>query len=303
MTELPDIDTADVSFIGYYNVIDQGGVSTIDPETALTADRIVEYTLYDNGWEADFEFRNKRLATARMKSDGWVAVYFDRTENLSGTTSEDGDQFLRNERDRGEYQGPFDIINNWNAWDSYDTGSGTEVDRTYPNVEFDYSEMHAAIADIVDNLDSTVDFDYEDVGIYNYQHEAASATTFLWNYIVGSHSADYVEDGTPYGRYLYTDGTDILEHLVVGCGTTTSNDNSRGPYGNEVSFEEQAMINTGGADQDDVDQGVQMGCFDVLAEELAPDAGTEYESYTDGDANTQNPHYTPAWINHLVVWG
>lgn len=95
MAELPDIDTSNVSHIAYFNAIDDGGVTTIDPEEVTSAPGIQDYTLYDNGLEGTFNLQETYddisladstvfpEATFRVKSDGWMVVYLDQYANFN----------------------------------------------------------------------------------------------------------------------------------------------------------------------------------------------------------------------------
>lgn len=84
MATLPDIDTSQVSFIGYWNAIEQGGVDEAnwDPMDTSSYSNVQTVESYDNGIQGDVTLPNNgRTARYRVKTDGWVVAWIDRTED------------------------------------------------------------------------------------------------------------------------------------------------------------------------------------------------------------------------------
>ena len=204
MSDLPDIDTSDVSYLAYYNAIDQGGpdATEVNPEEALTDGSIESYTLYDNGIVADYELSTGRIATARIKTDGWIVVYLDRTADYDQETDEL--QFIR---------GPWDFINTW-------TNDGS-------NGDIENNTLERAINSLVSNLENSGDIDYHwtDVGIYNYEYTSATDVTLL------SYGEDTSDDEV---TFLYTDGT-----TLYNADLTAAIDDSGGA---EVTWVEEDVV-------------------------------------------------------------
>lgn len=181
MAELPDINTSEVSFIAFWNAIDSGGVSSIEPEDALTDGSIQNYTLYDNGWEGDYSLENGRTAKVRIKSDGWLVAYLDRTEYYDQSAS------------RPDVNGPWDAFE-WNV-------SGDTFDITNNSLE-------RAIASLQGQLSNSGDIGYVsgDVGLYDYSRSDYTGWAVYTTYLSGStktygllHTGVTIEDAVLLG--------------------------------------------------------------------------------------------------------
>lgn len=179
MAELPDINTANVSYIAYWNAIEDGGALEIDPEEALSAGSLQSYTLYDNGWEGQYSINGHREATVRMKTDGWTVAYLDRsndyTQNQSYATA-----------------GTWDVLHNWD--DSY----------FQTQSELTNNALARAISSLRSNLSNSgsITFSLADVRLYDYEYPNTTTVTML--------SANYRdESGGSDHAFLYTSDTTL----------------------------------------------------------------------------------------------
>lgn len=181
MSDLPDIDTSEVGPIAYWNAHEHGA-SSIDPEEALDHGRIVEYTLYDNGWEGTFELHSHdREATVRVKTDGWIVAFLDRTNDYDLEMDEDEIHLIR---------GYWDLHRNW-----YQTESSA--------IEFTENALENAIDRLQAQLSDDHTYHWSDVGLYVYEYEDASTIT-------GMHA--HMETAS----FIITEGTDIDYASMAG---------------------------------------------------------------------------------------
>lgn len=172
MADLPDLDTSNILYIAYWNIRDQGGDSEWSVADSLTAQSVIQYTLYDNGVDGTLTLNNGRVAQFRMKDDGWLIVYIDRTQNYG---------------DSGAPRGAQDLIGQWTDNDTNGRGVQNALERAI-------NELRSE-SDAVDNHG----YSPGDVGLYNY--EDASATTVTVGSRVSTGTAEHlVETGTTVYR-------------------------------------------------------------------------------------------------------
>lgn len=262
MSDLPDLDTDEISFIGFWNAIDDGGVDSIEPEDCLDNDNLQEYTLYDNGWDGKYEFDyhegGPREFDVRVKSDGWFIAYLDRTENYS----------IKDERPN--INGPWDIIYDW-------TGSTNEnLDRN-------------VLTEIIDSLRSDQDnsgdmsFAHQDVGLYEYSREDYDGwALFASGYDEEEAGSSITEDV----GFLHT-GVEIVSSVLV-----TSLHGVPGGDGGEIVWD---------PDDTEVELGsfsggnYQASSLDTTESETdILDSDTEYKTYYHVD------YKGTAGVNHLI---
>lgn len=187
MSNLPDLDTGSAGFVAYWNAIDQGGVSSIDPEEVLTDGSVVQYTVYDNGVSGTTTLGNGRVANFRVKNDGWFVVFFPRGEN-----------FEIQQTDRDLVTGSYDIIHNWNVLDSGSTISPDALSRGIQSLQSNLSNS------------GSITFGYSDVGIYNYEYDNATTITCL------AQSLSDGSSGTEHPEFSYTAETTRVYHALCG---------------------------------------------------------------------------------------
>jgi hypothetical protein len=203
MATLPDIDTSDVSFIAYWNAIEDGGEAEFDPEELLSHSRIIDYTLYDNGWQGSVDpINSTRPITVRAKTDGWVVGWLDRTRQPATLVSDPP-------------RGPWDVINNWTVRG----GSKSLTDNT----------LAATLAELCTASDTLVAYPANsDFALYNYETPDASYITNLQQGSVGSdpdtYAFAYSEDTTLYDALLAVTSYDFHNVYWNGKDETLGSD-------------------------------------------------------------------------------
>lgn len=237
MANLPDLDTTSIGFIAYWNAIDQGGLSSVDPDEVLSASSIDNYTLYDNGVEGVYTGATGRNLNFRVKTDGWFVAYFDRTADYTTNTTN-----LSNHR------GPWDVANDWT--------SGTS--------EIDTNTLERAINDLSSQLSSSPSYNKTDVGLYDYERPNVTTVTVL--------SATASDDTGSYSfGFSYTSGTTRALHALVGRGTVYDGTNNRDSFGKVISPGSTAVVDA------EANGSVSWGSYDLLGNAEASEPATEYE--------------------------
>lgn len=208
MADLPDLDTSQVGYIGYWNALDQGGIASenFDPEDVLSAPYIENTTVYDNGvtGEVDahkteddlYEITDRPVwkAKVRVKTDGWFVAYMDRTNNY---------QTLVDEADTVD-----NVYGYWNihtAWDRFNR----------PPALTQHS-LSRAINHLTQGLTTSPTWNYSDVGVYNYEYPNVTNTTGF-----SGVGGDGLEQ-----EFIVADGTNLHYAAVTGVRDTTVDNNN-----------------------------------------------------------------------------
>ena len=237
MPDLPDLPTSNISFIAYWNAIDDGEVTGIDPETALSDPNINEYTIYDNGIDIDsYTTVTGREAQARIKTDGWVIAWFDQTADYKKVDS------LSKEPPRG----PWELANSPWQWSVPDLNNHT---------------LERVIHSLQSNLDKSAGILYTDtdVGLYYYEDESADAVTFM------ASSAQT----TKTCGFSYTSNTTVLTAAL-----TSINDHRNWCY---VDWDSPLIAETERIVDGQLNAGNDsQSAIDLQAQGLIPDPNTEY---------------------------
>ena len=187
MSTLPDLPTSEISYVAYWNAIDQGGVSSIDPEEVLSDGSINSYTLYDNGIQIeDYSTTNNPHLKARVKTDGWVIAWLDRTEEYQTDTT-------------SPPSGYWDIINGWQDYNSASTFTDNILERTINSLRIQLSNS------------SGMSYSTGDVSLYNYEYPNATATT-------GMSLKSVSGENTIQGGFSFTSSTTIKAAAAVATG-------------------------------------------------------------------------------------
>lgn len=184
---LPALDTTQISWIGYWNFLDHGGTS-IDPVEASSAFNI--YDEYSNGIQGDVSVgygtkTNNRTFHARVKDDGWMVAWLDRTENT--------DTFDKNSTGP---EGPYDMIDDWTDWGYLNPNKLSQV----------ISSLHQALSNTAEAT-----FNHGDVGLYNYMRSGATTVTATWS------DDDYDDGVSP--KITPSDGAELYSCWVYGHNT------------------------------------------------------------------------------------
>ena len=258
MATLPDLNTDNISFVGYWNAIDKGGVESFDPENLLTYNNLDSYTLFDNGWEGTVidsglwgGYGKSRPINIRAKTDGWVVAYIDRTRT-TGTQETNADLL----------NGPWDIIKGW-----------TRADVANPIT----NNVLATTIDKIMQEDGSIvtQPDPADVDLYNYETPTAKYITQM---------KEYVGSDTGERSFLYSSGTEVKDAFLVVTP------DSKPVYWNG----KQQGLGTDGVRINDSDDHA---AIDLLASDYIPDPDTEYYIYYDNrnGSNTAAGHLLTMW--------
>ena len=187
---LPGLDTANITWIAYWNFLDNGAVD-ITPSDAISA--METFQEYDNGVDGTIILPraniSDRLINCRVKDDGWIIVWIDRTE-----------VYARSDNNEEPYAGPYDVVNSC-------FNPGRNIRTTKNNLERTVKKLFDAFSN--SNLAT---YNPGDVGLYSYWWEEADTIT-----IVG-------EGGSGFGGGYTIEpvaGTNIVD-WAFGCSVSTS---------------------------------------------------------------------------------
>ena len=196
MANLPDIIIADVGIIAFWNAHDHrvNGAS-IDPTDCIPT--FSTYTVYDNGIDGKIDPSAKgwggsdRQINVRVKNDGWIVAWIDRTNT-----------FFYPDKARADFgesgdKGYYDILWDWFAYN-------TALSDTYTTLSYMVFKLY-------DTLSNKGQFTFtaSDVGHYCYEFTNANVLTLL-----------HEKQGT--GKFQYTTGTTIYHASGAGNGETSS---------------------------------------------------------------------------------
>ena len=154
MATLPDLETTEISWIGYWNFLDAGG-SEIDPYETVSAMDAAES--YENGVDGVISmgmYHKNRLVNVRVKKDGWIIAWLDDTFEIGTKLNEPPD-------------GPYDVIDDW-------------TDENTPPAP-DHSNLHDAISKLHEELSNSAEATLEsgDVALYPYHQPEADYVTWF----------------------------------------------------------------------------------------------------------------------------
>lgn len=249
MADLPDIDTSQVSFIGYWNAIDDGGVPDIDPSEVTSDSSVISYDAYDNGVEGEYSLLDSNTATFRVKNDGWFVLYKDRTETFDTETE-------------AELPGPWDVMYRW---------AEAEVATELQQNAFDYA-MQSLQSELSNS--GSITFNFGDTGLYNYEYPNATNTSLF--------NANPGDGGGGSFRFSYTSNTDIKWAVA-----TARHDDDANSFSGSTSFVGDTSVTLTDTSQLSGSFGVHTGVVDLLGQGLIPNSGTEYGHDLNATTNQQ----------------
>jgi hypothetical protein len=303
MATLPDLDTSKVGMIGYWNATNHG-VSEIDPMDALTYTDITEYTQYDNGIQGKIKIQRVSEGTSpsvvrrdyvgnqpsgpkniefnfRMKSDGWILVWTDRTNQY-------GIDWFRNNTEG--YRGYYDIIDSWSALGFIDGTNDLRLNYNHSRTQIEEIKNlpETELSDEIQTLQSklsnsgNITFNHSDVGYYCYEFPNANRMALAFE----------TYDNGIDGGISYTSDVTKKYHACIGMYAR----NKDGLFSDEedeyLSFAGKKLVNI---PIDTREYGI--GNFDVLANNLTPNSGTTY--YNDTTPDTTGGY---VGIYHLILY-
>jgi len=272
MADLPDLDTSSTGYVAYWNAIDNGA-SEIDPTEVTSEPAVMSYTLYDNGLEGTYDLSyhisdlptdHTPTATFRVKTDGWFAVYLDRTENFKVAHNNGGSG--NNPDYSQETDGWWRIDPRWAQCGYYDGAGGWH--RVGPAPTITQNGLFRAINRLHQELSNSavITFNYSDVGLWDYQHSPTATTLFTdQNILDGTHSCEF----------SYSDGTTIERGVALGSGSC------------RTGYSRRATVSFEGIDvMDCYDEAPELGSYNIT--DVITNSGTLYQNPNDSDGNDQS---------------
>jgi len=196
MATMPDLPTSDVGLVSYYNLEDNGSLD-YDLTNILDLQGVDSYAQYDNGIRGTYNISFSNIPTRtvnfRAKTDGWIIVWIDQSEQFYGA---DGDRSLIRKN----------LVDFFGDW----TGSGINnlPDTNYAQV----------MKDLVNAADSDLSFSASDVSVYCYSYEPATNINILG-----------IPQGDNWSSYTfsYTSGVNRF-YEAVAAGNGLNPDSGKG---------------------------------------------------------------------------
>jgi len=249
MANLPDLNPAEIGIIAFWNALDHwngNGEQSIDPTDCIGV--FDEYEVYDNGIQGWKSLVSGRHFNARVKTDGWMVAWIDRTNTFAYPSKTSG------EFGEDAHKGYYDILYNW-------LSSGSNISSSQTTLSYLISQLYNA-------LSNKGDFNYSDadVGHYCYEYPDATVITLISLCRSGSNKAGYVQ---------YTEGTTLYYAAVTGAAFYYY---SSPPY---VKFDDNLLA------QAPMDQA-RYGVADILAEGWMPEPLIDRQLYVKASGNNYN---------------
>lgn len=273
MAELPDLDTTEVGILGYWNALDDGA-EEVDPTEVVDWDRLSTYGQYDNGvvgsamGESTVVFQDEswdwREVNFRVKTDGWILAWLDRTNEFAKDLKRGDDE---------KPSGYYDLIYPW----------------TYPRQD-DIRLPESTLSHVISRLGELTtpnEHTPDEVGYYSYEYPDADQITTVTQYETELETDAELELVSGVG---YADGSTRHYHAVVG--STTDGDGDDGSYGFDLSYAGEEFVSRPS------DTYFKYGCMDALAENLVPDDEVLYDNKIKGQTAESSDG---AKISHLIL--
>jgi len=278
MAELPDINTTETSYIAYWNALDHGAVD-ISPAEVTSHPGVVDYTLYDNGIEGTFDLvytSNTYLsvsdsevmpATFRVKTDGWIVVYLDQTENYAAPIEMSPD--YQTPRYTQGIGGWWNVEPRWVDW-AYNFNGNNNVLQDSPVIVGNGLSRGVNLLRQELSNSGVMTFNHSDVGLYDYMDSDSTATTVL--------SAKHTGGVTSTASFTFADGTTI-DNAVMTCGAYSGANNRQVQF----RFEGDQFFDSDSIGNPDVPAGT----YDP--DPLLTEPAAEYDTTID-EANGNDYH-------------
>jgi hypothetical protein len=310
MATLPDLDTSKVGMIGYWNATNHG-VSEIDPIDAIDFNKVTEYTQYDNGLQGKLEVRRvgeKKGEESlgffsgvddeeergpeniefnfRMKSDGWILVWTDRTNQF-------GPDWFGNNTEG--YRGYYDITFNWSAprtgQDKLNYNTGNEYNISL----LPKTEISVKIKALQEKLSNSgnITFNHSDVDYYCYEFPNANRMAQSIE-LFGEGFTDYnTQEGFDAG-VSYPSNTNKKYHAVfASVSTAEENDGSF-----ELLFNDTTITPSKSPTANQNTHRLVYGSIDAIGQNLVPDKSTTYYNDNTFEFILESFHI----IFHLILY-
>lgn len=217
MATLPDLDTSDIGYVAYWNAIEQGTLTELDPTSAAVTDNLEVYDEYENGVQGitilGVSGKKNRDAYLRVKDDGWIVCWIDRSEST--------DQAVRSGSvEADNIYGPFDILSAWGS-----SGAAAPVEN---------NGLAGIIQGVANSLEANLT-DQGNVGLYNYETPSATNITSIVRDAQGGATIEI----TP------TSSTNLHQYYMTGAAQNDDGTNTENP-GNVYHDVNGLNINIGG---------------------------------------------------------
>lgn len=216
MTQLPDLDTSNVGWFAYYNVInntdvvesdltgDNGGPSELESMISDSNSENIDY--YDNGVIVTYNGPT-RTVTIRFKTDGWITAHMDRTKNYRA----------KDESGYGGIDGVHDIVH-WNDDVRYDTGSTDASESSLVTNTLERSINTGLRQMSVYDTKISSPYNPNDVSLYNYEFQTNNVT-LLSDAKIGRENVFSYD-------FQYTESTDV-QHVAIAVSQSGYNTDDR----------------------------------------------------------------------------
>lgn len=272
MADLPNINTADVGIIAFWNAEDHKTAGVVDPLDCTGV--FTSYDVYDNGLDGYKALGSGRHFNCRVKNDGWCVAWIDRTNTFGhpdipvGSFGESG------------HKGYYDILWNWIAYNA-------NISSTMTTLSYIISLFEAAL-----ETSGNFTFNVGDVGHYCYEHTSANVLTILdlKTYVYPSVHCQTYADNTGYIQY--TSGTSLYYAAVTAMGY------SNNPWLNfdtEAKFESNILKSW---------NHVHVGAsVDLISSGWIPNSLTDYSVYTHvRGTSDENRYVTSSHASIIIMW-
>jgi len=261
---LPDLEPTDIGIIAFWNALDHWkgpGAKSIDPTDC--AGVFDSYDVYDNGIQGWKALGSGRHFNARVKSDGWMIAWVDRTNSFAYPNKEPS-EFGEDAR-----KGYYDILWNWFAYSA--------------NISSTQTTLSYLISLLYNALSNKSDFDYSDadVGHYCYEYPDANVLTLLSLHRQGGSSGG-TRTATAYLHY--TEGTILYYAAVTGSSYADGWDAS-------LKFDTHTLLSH-------VNEiGSWRAAADILAEGWMPEPLQSHELYVRARDDSNHSHGSI-----IIIW-
>jgi len=245
---LPDLEPTDIGIIAFWNALDHWlgtGEKSIDPIDCASV--LDSYDVYDNGIQGWKALGSGRHINARVKSDGWMIAWIDRTNSFA-YPSKSTDNFGAT-----AHKGYYDILWNW---------------ITGGNISSTKTTLSHLISLLYNALSNKDDFGYvdEDVGHYCYEYPDANVLTLtdIYTYVYGC----CYKTSSKTGYIQYTGGTTLYYAAVTAytSATNKSDNYSKAEFDGHLLAESNP-------------NQIRAGTADLIAEGWIPNPLTSYPCY------------------------
>jgi len=250
MADLSDLDTTQIGIIAFWNALDHRavpGIGDVDPTDCIAI--FDSYDVYDNGIEGYKALGSGKYFHARVKTDGWIVAWIDRTNTFAYPNKSAADF------GEGAHSGYYDILYNWST-------SSTNISTTYTTLSYLLSLLYAALSNSADFT-----FTASNVGHYCYSHPLASVLTLM-----DIRLPELPVSESKEGYVQYATGTTLYYAAATGLAQSTGT----GTINCNVKFAANDLIN--------LTPGWEVkhyGAADILTEGWMPTPLTNYNLHID----------------------